>query len=251
MYFRRLCIDCGKCISLCPLRAISTGNDYFLDRNRCDACGICVKHCPAQALRMSGESYSSDQLFDLVMKDKNYFDLSGGGVTFSGGEPLLQPVFLKAILKKLKRYNIKTAIETAGYCQRDVFSEIAPYTDMFMFDIKHIGEKEYKDGTGVGVSRIIGNLAYLSRIHGDILVRIPLIPGYNMNKKTLDRIVMTIKKFNLQYVQLVPYHDYGLVKYDSLGEKYELNGLKKPSDNKLKELKEYLGKNISVGIMNA
>lgn len=250
MYFRKLCIGCGKCISLCPLRAISARNKVFIDKNKCNSCGLCVKNCPAQALRISGEFYSSDQLFDLVIKDKNFFDLSNGGVTFSGGEPLLQPIFLKAILKKLKQYNIKTAIETAGYCHRDVLSAIAPDTDMFMFDIKHISEAEHKKGTGVGISRIIRNLKYLSQIHGNIMVRIPLIPGYNMHKNTLDRIVRMMVSYKVKYIQLMPYHNYGLVKYDSIGKKYELNRLRKPNEDKVEELKDYLGKSISVGIMN-
>lgn len=254
MHFKNLCIKCGKCVSLCPQKAIAfLKKSPVIDRTRCNACGICVQGCNSQALRMSGEFFTTDQLFELILRDKTYFDLSGGGVTFSGGEPLLQPAFLKSILRKLKLHGIQTAVETSGYCSKDPLTDIAQYTDIFLFDIKHISDAAHKKGTHISNAQIIDNLRLLSKMHDSIVVRIPIIPGFNMDKPTLDGMVQLISECDIRNVQLLPYHNYGLSKYKGIGRKYELGRLEGPKESDLEELKAYLTKNhekVYIGIMH-
>jgi len=250
MYFKRLCLTCGTCIALCPNKAISLKEKQIIvDKNKCDACGICAKNCKANALRLSGESYTSDELFDIITRDQNYFELSNGGVTFSGGEPLMQPFFLKSILKKLKIYNIRTAIETSGFVHKDVLGSIAEYTDMFLYDIKHISKKKHEDGTGKGNIKILNNLRYLTDIHENIVVRIPIIPGYNMNKSDLNSIIDTISTCGIRNVQLIPYHNYGLSKYESIQKKYEFNNVQEPKERELKELLGNICTDVNIEIL--
>lgn len=254
MHFKNLCIKCGKCVSLCPQKAITFLKKFpVIDRTRCKACGICVQGCSSQALRISGEFFMTDHLFELILRDKTYFDLSGGGVTFSGGEPLMQPAFLKSILRKLRLHGVQTAVETSGYCSKDLLADIAQYTDIFLFDIKHICDAAHKKGTNAGNAKIIDNLRLLSKMHDSIVVRIPVIPKFNMDKPTLDGMVQLISECDIRNVQLLAYHNYGLSKYRGIGRKYALERLEGPNEHDLEELKAYLTKKhgkVHIGIMH-
>jgi len=253
MYFSRLCQGCFTCVDVCPNKAIvasTKDKKISINKKKCDSCGICEANCKANALRLAGKYYTSDELLDIIIKDKNYFDLSDGGVTFSGGEPLLQSSFLESILIKLQFHNIKVAIETAGYFDKGVLNNVAKYTDIFLFDIKHITNKKHVDGTGKGNSKILSNLKYLSNIHNNIVARIPIIPEYNMNKNDLEAMLKIIAAYGITNVQFIPYHNYGLSKYQSIGKDYELLHLKEPKDMQLQKLKRSIRTDLNIEILS-
>jgi pyruvate formate lyase activating enzyme len=165
---------------------------------------------------------STTEVMEALCKDSAYYRKSGGGVTLSGGEPLAQIDFATAILKRCFALNMHTAVETAGYLPWECFQTISPYTDLFLFDIKHMDEKAHKRGTGVSNRSILENLEKLSGIVGEIIVRIPLIPGFNTNKENLHKTAEFISGIGIACVELLPFHHFGREKYRRFGREYPL-----------------------------
>lgn len=205
MFYKDKCTGCGKCREVCPNHL-----------KKCDFCGKCELYCPADARKVCGREYTPAEVFAEVIKDKAFYDNSGGGVTFSGGECMLQLDFLCEILEKCKSAGIHTAVDTAGNVPWKSFEKILPFTDLFLYDIKAFGAELHRKGTGVSNELILENLKNLSG-RADIIVRIPVIGGYNDNDEEIRRIADFLKQIKIIKAELLPYHAMGEHKYTALG----------------------------------
>ena len=178
------CIGCGSCLEVCEREAIIMTEDGIVrDRALCTSCGECAEACPSGAMEMLGEAISVEELVSELVKDRAYFEKSGGGVTLSGGEPSLQPVFTLALMRELHEAGISVALDTCGLCQPERLEELAAEADLVLFDLKLIDEKEHEQWTGVGNSRILENLQKVKEVirsscgNHRLWIRTPLIPG--------------------------------------------------------------------------
>ena len=212
------CLGCRHCEQACPTGAISFARDGLrLDRALCDTCGKCVAVCYPHALELIGREMTVAQVMQEVEKDIVVYDQSGGGVTFSGGEPLMQPDFLLAALQACRRHSIHTAVDTSGYGDTATLMRIAGDVDLFLWDLKIMDEERHRDLTGVPNSRILENLQKLSRNGKPVVVRITLIPGINDDDENLSRLgEFTSGLENVTRIDILPYHRAWVDKYKRL-----------------------------------
>ncbi len=205
MFYKNKCIGCGKCVEACPTKM-----------KECVLCGKCADVCLHDARQLCGKEMTAEEVLKTILKDKNFYETSDGGVTFSGGECMLQIDFLYEILKLCKNGGIHTAVDTAGNVKWEYFEKIIPYTDLFLYDVKCFSEQKHVEGTGVSNKLILENLTRLSKeFKGDIIVRIPVMDGYNTDE--LPEIASFLKNLGITEVELLPYHKMGEHKYDALG----------------------------------
>lgn len=216
MFNPDLCIGCGNCIQVCPTGAAS---DMLSKRGSCINCGACAEVCYAEARIMKGRTVDSHEVMREILKDANFYKRTNGGVTFSGGEPLLQIDFLHEVLKECRRIGINTAIETCGCIPWDNFERIAGLVDVFLFDIKHIDSEKHKQYTGHGCENIMANCEKLARI-ADVIIRVPVIPDFNYDIATLTGIVRFAERIHVSEIDFLPYHRYAENKYIHLGRVY-------------------------------
>lgn len=213
MFYKSKCTGCGKCKEVCPNKL-----------EKCDFCGKCELFCLQDARKVCGKDYTVDEVFSEVIKDKSFYENSGGGVTFSGGECMLQIDFLLEILKKCKENGIHTAVDTAGNVPWSSFEKIMPYTDLFLYDVKCLSQQLHIEGTGVSNKLLLENLKKLSAcFDGDIIIRVPVICGFNADEAEIRSIGEFLKTLKVKKTELLPYHKMGEHKYDALGiacEKY-------------------------------
>ena len=216
-YFSHKCIACGECATVCPAGAHAFGgNGHVFHRARCIACGNCAEVCLGNALVFYGTEKSVDELLHELLKDIEFYQTSGGGVTLSGGECLLQADFCAELLKALQENGVHTAVDTCGFVQRSALEKVIPYTDIFLYDIKALDEEVHKQGTGKGNRQILENLLFLDEKGCKTEIRVPLIPNYN--EKEMEKIAEFIKPLkHVTKIEVLPYHNYAGSKYDSLG----------------------------------
>ena len=214
------CIGCGKCFEVCPHHAhIVNGDGRLYDRDLCIQCGICTDNCYSGALVMTGQEMSVKDVVEEVSRDILFYKDSGGGVTVSGGEPLLQAEFVKSLLVELKEAGIHTAVDTAGNVPFSAIETVLPYTDLFLYDFKAMDSEIHKKFTGVGNERILENLSQLSRFGNAIRIRIPIIPDVNAELDEIEKIAAYISKLeNIEAVEPLAYHSLGAGKLESMGE---------------------------------
>lgn len=226
MFYKDKCTGCGKCKEKCP-------NNL----EKCDLCGNCTIYCPVEARRVCGKVYTAHEILEEVIKDKAFYDNSGGGVTFSGGECMLQIDFLLEILKKCKQNGISTAVDTAGHIPFENFEKILPYTDMFLYDFKIFDSEKHKEYVGVGNELILENLAKLLKIGAKVYVRIPVIAGVNDSVEEMQQIkAFLYENGKPEKVELLPYHAMGENKYRAIGKEPKI--FKTPDKEKMQELRE-------------
>ena len=243
MLFGYRCIKCDLCIDACPQRAItSTPEGVVIDRALCDRCSKCSEICPADALVTIGKEITAEELLGVIDRDLLLYDTSGGGVTFSGGEPLAQPVFLKESLKRCKAKEIHTAIETSGYTSNEVWASIAKEVNLFLYDLKLIDDDEHQEYCGVSNRSIFDNLgALVEEGRGrDVIIRFPLIPGMTdteRNISALERLLRSLR--GVGEIDLLPYHGVG-EKYARLGIEYKMKAQVAPSESTVGHIKERL-----------
>ncbi len=226
---RHKCLGCGSCVLACLQNALSLrqGN-YILDQERCNFCLQCVEVCPVEAIEPAGKWMTPAEVAGEVLKDKVFFDQSGGGVTVSGGEPLAQPDFLLALLKALKNRNIHTAVDTSGYCRWNELDRVSRVTDLFLFDLKVMDRALSKKVTGRSNQIILKNLHKLAQIHSNIHIRIPIIPTVNDDLESIESIGRYLQALGIREVSVHPYHKFGVSKYEKTGQSYRLPQINPP-----------------------
>jgi pyruvate formate lyase activating enzyme len=224
------CNGCGNCIPACPVNAIredsSSSGVIMIDRELCTNCGTCIEKCFTGALEFFGKFYSVDELVQVVIKDSQYYQSSGGGVTIGGGEPTFQPSFTKAFLKKCHDNYLHVAIDTCGYTASDEGLEILKEADLLLYDLKNMDTEAHRKITGKANDIILSNLKMLDSIGKEIIIRMPLIPEHTDYEKNVHATAefLSILK-SIKRVDLMLFHRYGEIKYQKLGKPYALDNL--------------------------
>ena len=250
------CNGCGNCIPLCPTNAIRTdtsseNNTIIIDRDLCTNCGECIGKCFTGALEFFGRYYSVDELFQVIMKDRQFYQSSGGGVTIGGGEPTFQSSFTLAFLKKCRDNYIHVAIDTCGYTSTNEGKEILKQADLLLYDLKNMDKERHLDITGVSNEIILSNLQMLDSMGKEIIIRMPLIPEHTDSEKN---VALTAKFLSglksIKRVDIIPFHKYGVIKYQKLGKPYKLDNLQPLSnqrENVVKKIFQLHGINAQIG----
>lgn len=240
-----LCQQCGKCAEDCPQNAITIiGGDkkISIDRSKCKVCGTCVQGCIYRALSIYGYSTTVEDVFKEVNKDKDYYESSGGGMTLSGGEILMQADFAAALLKRCKEAGIHTCVETSGYATEPQFKKIIPYVDLFLYDLKTLNNEVHKEWTGCSNEPILRNLELAMDSGREVVIRFPYIPGVNDTEENLILMREKLQELNRKApvpLDVMPYHNYGFGKYLMTHRDYKLADLKRPSPETLEKVKQF------------
>ena len=218
-YVDKKCVGCGECASVCPnaCHDVVLGR-HQLDRRECTACGKCVDVCLGDALSLCGRDVTVDEVAAILMEDYSFYKNSGGGITLSGGECLGQADFCAELLKRMKENGIHTAVDTCGYVDKSSIDKVMPYTDIFLYDIKHMDQTEHERLTGVSNKIILENLKYLDEQGKLIEIRIPFIKGYNDSMTdSVAEFISNLK--NISAVRLLAYNNLAGSKYGIIGKK--------------------------------
>lgn len=219
-----LCIGCGSCVKVCSPKALSVHDGKVrLFTARCTVCGACVEACPAGASELAGRTVSEDDLAEELMRDVPFFRRSGGGITFSGGEPLNQAEACAETAVRLKNAYIHTALETTGFCAWDRFKELLLHVDLVLFDLKLMNPERHREITGVDNALILENAKRAASMK-KLIFRVPLIPGFTGTEENLNEVARFVKDVHPGgTVHLLPYHSYGAGKYPGLNRSYEMD----------------------------
>ena len=243
-YIEQKCVGCGECAVVCPVAAHRMEDrSHIFNRANCIGCGKCAAACLGGALMFYGRKMTVVELLATILEDRVFYQKSGGGVTLSGGEPLMQTDFCVELLKQLKAKNIHTAVDTSGFASREKFTRLMPYTDLFLFDIKHIDEEKHKIYTGQSNKLILENLHYLNNNGAAVEIRIPLIPNVNDDAEGMNKTGAFLSQLpQIQKVKVLPYNSLAGSKYLSLGMENTLPIVAPPTDNKINEILSILKK---------
>lgn len=240
LFYEKLCTHCGVCADICPVKAqqMQAGKHRFV-REKCTACGACGELCPASALRLSGKERSTDSLLSEILEDRDFYKASGGGVTLSGGEPLLQADFCRELLQGCRKEGLHTAIETAGFVPFENFLKVLPYTDLFLFDGK--GTPAQYDALGKkGCGQVIyENLRRLRETGAPVIVRMPVVGGFH-DLSSFEETVKKLAEAGITQAELLPYHDFGKGKFAALGKSCPYENFHRPDREFLQSVQQLL-----------
>jgi pyruvate formate lyase activating enzyme len=243
-WFRSKCISCLGCVPSCPRQAISpaAAGGIQVDRSLCDSCGACAEACPARALVMIGGEISAEDVVAEIMRDELFYGVSGGGATLTGGEPMAQADFSSEILSLLRDRGVHTAMETSLFAEPDALSRILVKVDLFIVDLKLDENTRHAEATGAANHLIKSNFLFLSQARAEILVRIPLIPGFTADSDNLRRIGELVKRTRADIpVELINFNPLARDKYELLGRSYPFHpSTGRYTPQQMKEFEEIL-----------
>ncbi len=243
-YFKKKCTLCKRCLAVCSEHALQFNHsqDLQVDRDRCNLCGKCVSHCPAGSIKLIGNTWTVSEVVDLIKRDAVFYRRSGGGITISGGEPLYQAHFVRELLKTCKELYFHTTVQTSGYAEWDNIKMIRPFADLFLFDLKAIDSVQHQLFTGRDNAMIKENFDRLLRTgNKDLVAQIPIIPGYNDSKHSIQQFVdfLLERKSLPKGVNIIPYHRLGAAKYVSLGREYNLHEVEPANSNYIESIRNH------------
>lgn len=238
MFVKSNCIECYKCLEVCPTGAIELIKEKKLFNEKCIVCGKCVEACQANSMQMIGKEQTVREIFNEVIKDEVYYNYSNGGLTLSGGEALLQADFAIELLKACKNYGWNTSIETSGFVSQDIIKQVLPYVDLVLLDIKIMDSKLHKNYTSQNNEVIKENARYIDNMNKKLIIRIPLIPEINTSYENINETISFIKELKyVKEVHILPYHRLGITKYDYLGYSYDLYDKSVPDMKVIEKIK--------------
>lgn len=243
------CNRCNKCLEVCPVGAIELGETIKIDRAKCNRCMECAQVCYPGALKCAGRYMSVAEVVEEVERDRLFYQNSGGGVTASGGEPLFQWEFVAALFKECQEKHLHTALDTSGYAKWPAIKEVLKYTDLVLYDIKHMDPVKHRERTGRSNALILSNA---KKVASEVRtwLRFPVIPGYNDSMPHIKKLAEFGLKCQVEKVCLIPYHRWGESKYQRLGGVYPFGGTEPPTSDHLEEIKaaiESYGLKVTIG----
>lgn len=220
------CTHCLECVSSCRHEALQVQDNLLkVNFEKCTGCGDCIKECAYGALKIYGYTAEAEDIVAEVLKDKDYFENSGGGLTLTGGDPVFQHAFAYEILRLAKEKGLHTCVETSGYCRQEIIARLAGVTDLFLYDFKHHLARGYHGHTGVSGEAVMSNLDFLCREKHEVVLRCPVIPGVNNTLQHFQAIADLSNRYeSITGVEIMPFHDWGFHKYEMLGRKRPVLG---------------------------
>ena len=244
LYRQERCIGCRECADACSENAIEICHKGLKwNMPECVYCGTCADLCPAEAVQIIGKTMSVEEVVAEITKDTVFYDESRGGITISGGEPLMQPSFLIELLDACKKLELHCTVDTSGYAETRTLLKAATRTDLFLYDLKHMDSEKHARFTGVPNERILTNLQVLSRHEAEIVIRFPIIPGFNNDEENIERTGAFISSLpGVNHVNILPYHRAGENKYKNLGLKNKAADIERAKQDELDYLTEQFGK---------
>jgi pyruvate formate lyase activating enzyme len=246
------CIGCGQCIQLCPQKALQrTAEGVIVDSAKCDLCRICADQCPSEAVAFVGRKVSAADIAGLIEKDVAFYDQSEGGVTFSGGEPLMQPGFLLELLDVCGDLDLHRTVDTTGYADPELLMKVAQKTDLFLYDLKIMDAEKHRTYTGVSNERILANLKRLAQSGARIQLRMPVILGINSDAENIAQTADFVHSLRgVEHISLLPFHDSARSKYRRLGMHWVSAQIPPPSAELLQRIAarlEKFGLKVTIG----
>ncbi len=235
------CDHCEQCIETCVPNAIFFEDDLIqINRSQCNLCMKCIEVCPSDVIQRTGKIVSVQEIITEVLKDELFYNNSGGGVTISGGEPLYQFEFTLNLLKEFKKKVLHTTLDTTGYAKGEDFEQILPYTDLILFDIKHLDSEIHKKETGIPNEMILDNLERSLKNNKRIWIRVPVIPNFNDSIQYMEKLAKFLSHKAIEKISLLNYHEWGKHKYKYLDRIYPLENAEFISEKIILEFKNIL-----------
>ena len=235
-WYQRKCVGCGKCAAVCPQ---GIGINLNEERDKCIACGKCAEVCPTNARSVLVHEVDADEVLEAIQKHRLFYAMSGGGITFSGGEATGQPKFLNYLTGHIYDLGYSMTIETSGFFEFEDVRESLERMDLIFMDLKHIDSATHQKYTGIPNEKILENMKRLQHLPGEVVIRIPVIGGVNNDEDNIRRSAAFVHaNIPKARMELLPYHNFGMIKYEAIGRPYQKDAFYRPSVEEMNHLRE-------------